>query len=346
LETWIASVQTDDEWASFARWTTRETLGFDLVEPGSKRNQWVDYAAGMAVELTALGVPLRGCRALVSSTLPMEAGLASSAALELAAAWTLAAEVPPPVAPMHLALAAQRAENRYVGVRCGIMDQAAVALGRAGTALLLDCRSLAFRHVPLRLGDHAFVVIDSGSPRRLEDSQYNARRAECEAAVQVLGGLDAQIRSLRDVRASTLDAHGAALDEALRRRVEHVVGENARVGATALALEQGDLAAVGQLLSESHASLRDLFEASTPELEALVEIATGVKGVAGARLTGAGFGGCVVVLVHRERIVALTKAVGRPYTQRTKLEAQVYPVEAVDGAGLAEAPGESEVAAS
>jgi len=334
LETWMASVETDDDRASIMQASSREIGEFDVSDPGPARGLWIDYAAGVAVELAALGTEIRGFRAVVASSLPQEVGLSSSAAFELAAAWTLSAQVPPPLATMDLAQAAQRAENGYVGVRCGIMDQAAVTLGRAGAALLLDCRSFEYRSVPLRLGDHAFVVIDSGSPRRLSSSGYNQRRTECETAVRLLAERVAGVRSLRDVTPAMLEEHASALDEVSRRRAEHVVHENERVLAMAAALERSEVSAAGRLLAESHASLQRLYEVSSPELDALVEIAAGVEGVAGSRLTGAGFGGSTVTLLRRDRFEDLRAAVGEAYARRTGLQARLYLVEPVDGVGL------------
>jgi galactokinase len=307
---------------------------FDLDRPGARRGTWLDYAIGVAIELAARGVRLRGIDAVLDTSLPAGIGLSSSAALELAAAWTLADEVPPPLAALDLARAAQAAENTFVGVRCGIMDQAAVVLGRSGAAVLLDCRSLAFDRVPIAVRGHRWVLIASGSGRRLTDSAYNARRAECEAAVAAISRHDATVSSLRDVDAAMLTRYASILADVPRRRAEHVVAENQRVQDVVVALRRGDAEAIGALLDASHASLRDLYDVSSPELEALVSTARSIDGVVGARLTGAGFGGCVVALVRHGSVGPLRDAVQRSYRAVTGLRGTLQEMRAVDGAGL------------
>jgi galactokinase len=307
----------------------------DLDDLGARRGAWIDYVAGVAVELQRRDVPLRGVDAVLAASLPAGAGLSSSAAFELAAGWTLAADVPPPVAPLELALACQAAENDYVGVRCGIMDQAAVALGRADRAVLLDCRSLEVEHVPIAVPGHRWVVIESGSQRALSDSAYNARRAECDAAVAAIRRGEPAVRSLRDVDPAMLERHTASLGAATLKRARHVVAENQRVLDAAAALRAGDLGAVGTLLDASHRSLRDLYEVSSAELDALVDVARSVDGVIGARLTGAGFGGSIVALVAEDALEALASALTTQYEGRTGLRATLHAVDAVDGAGLA-----------
>ncbi|MFN2483574.1 MAG: galactokinase [Candidatus Limnocylindria bacterium] len=331
LEIWIAAVPSDDRRVEITLLADGDRDGFDLDVPRPARGGWLDYVAGTAWALGERGVAVRGIRGVLASTLPMSAGLSSSAALELASAWALSADVPP-MEPMALAQTAQRAENEYVGVRSGLMDQFASSLGRRGAALLLDCRTLEYRAVPLPLSTHVLVVCDTRSPRRLEASEYNARRAQCEAAVALLAERDPSVRSLRDVDLATLDDVSDLLDAETLRRCEHVVGENERVLLTEAALAARDLKAVGRLFAESHASLRDLYEVSSPELDAMVDIAGGVEGVAAARMTGAGFGGCTVNLVARGSVDALATAVARDYPARTGLEGAVYEVEPVSGA--------------
>jgi galactokinase len=219
------------------------------------------------------------------------------------------------------------------------MDQFASACGHAGHALLLDCRSLEHRPVPLALDPVALVVVDSGSPRRLDRSAYNERRAQCDAAVAAIAGRVAGVRSLRDVTTAMLDAASGTMTPVLERRARHVVEENRRVLETVGALDAGDLPAVGKLLDASHASLRDLFEVSSPELDALVEIAGTVPGVLGSRLTGAGFGGCTISLVRREDVGRLAEAIGESYPARTGLTARVFEVKPARGAEVLRGPG-------
>jgi galactokinase len=214
------------------------------------------------------------------------------------------------------------------------MDQFASACGVAGDAVLLDCRSLEFRPIALPLATHTLVVIHTGSTRSLTTSQYNVRRAQCEAAATALGARDPSVRSLRDVTPAMLPRMRDLVGDEEFRRSRHVVMESGRVIETIDALAAGDLAAVGRLWAASHASLRDDFEVVSPELDALVEIATAVPGVAAARMTGAGFGGCTINLVERGAVDTLRAAVAAEYPARTGLAPRVYAVDAVAGAGV------------
>ncbi len=294
--------------------------------------------AGVANVLQAAGHRLTGVRAVLESRLPMAAGLSSSAALELAAAWMLLGPGGPEAAGIdRLALArlCQGAENDYVGVSCGLMDQFAVSCGEAGAALLLDCRSLAWRPVALPLDELALVVIDSGSRRTVRTSEYNERRRRCERGVAILAGRGLPVTSLRDVTVADLEAAADALGDETLQRCRHVVEENGRVLEVVKALEAGDVAALGTLFAASHASLRDLYEVSSPALDALVDIATRTPGVVAARMTGAGFGGCTVNLVERDAVARLETAVSDRYQPLTGLEAHVLRVEPADGVGWA-----------
>lgn len=332
----IAAAFAEDRRVELLFLASGSRASFDLDAVGAARTGSSAYVAGVAWALTEAGVRLRGLRAVVASTLPIGAGLSSSAALELASAWAfLGPEGPAAVGLDRLDLArlCQRAENDFVGVRCGFMDQFAAAFGDPAGALLLDCRSLDWRLVPLPLRECAFVVCHTGSSRRLDASGYNERRAACERAVAVLAVRDPSIRSLRDVTPERLAELAAVLDPATLARVRHVVTENERVLATVQAIEAGDLAAVGRAFAASHASLRDDYEVSSPELDAMVEVATAVDGVIGARMTGAGFGGCTVNLVRREAVPRLVAAVEAEYPKRTGLRPAIYPVEPAAGAG-------------
>jgi galactokinase len=328
----IALIPTDDRRVTVTLDAGGETAGFDLDDIGPRRGHWIDYVAGMAWAMAADGMPVSGFRGLLASDLPQGSGLSSSAALELAAALALSRGEEPTTDRMTLARIAQRAENVHVGVLCGLMDQFASAFGTAGTALLLDCRSLEYRTVPLPLDAISLVVCDSGSPRRLDRSAYNERRGQCEEAVATIARRDAGVRSLRDVTPSMLVAADGELGPLLARRARHVVEENERVLRVAAALESGDAATAGRLFSESHASLRDLYEVSSPELDALVDVAESVPGVLGSRLTGAGFGGCTVTLVRRDALTALTGIVMEAYPARTGLTPQVFAVTPSPGA--------------
>lgn len=334
----IALIPTDDDRVELTLARTGERGSLDLREVGPKQGTWLDYVAGAAWALQEAGAETHGFRGVLASTIPSGAGLSSSAAIELAAAWALSGPAGPALDPMTLARTAQRAENEYVGVMCGLMDQFAVTMGRAGMALHLDCRSLAWHPVPLP-EEIELVVCHSGSPRRLEASAYNARRAECSRAVAVTAAREPGVTALRDVDAAMLERHRDRLDELAYARALHVVTENARVVETEAALKARDLDAVGRLFAASHASLRDRFEVSSDALDALVEIAARTQGVVAARLTGAGFGGCTINLVERGRADELRAAVERDYPARTGLTPRVFVVDAADGAGFVTAPG-------
>jgi galactokinase len=328
----IAYVPTDDRRVELTRVETGERVAFSLDTARPRDGTWLDYVAGTAWALAGAGLAIRGLRGVIASDLPENSGLSSSAAIELASAWALLDDGAAAVDRLDLARLCQRAENGYVGVQCGLMDQFASSCGVAGHALLLDCRSLDWRPVALPAGV-ALVVLHSGSRRKLDGSAFNERRAQCEAAVAILAGLDDSIQSLRDVSPAELADGRHLLDPVVACRAEHVVAENDRVLEAVAAMEAGDLDAVGALFAAGHASLRDLFEVSSPELDALVDIATHVPGVVAARMTGGGFGGCTVNLVQPDAIAALETAVLRDYPARTGLTPMVLRVVAADGAG-------------
>ncbi|HEX8729765.1 MAG TPA: galactokinase [Ktedonobacterales bacterium] len=262
-------------------------------------------------------------RAAIAGNVPVGGGMSSSAALEVAAATFAAALGGPALEPMATARLCQRAEQAGVGVEVGIMDQAASCLGRPGSALLLDCRSLAYEYVPINLPGIALAAFDTGVPRTLGASGYNDRTYECGEAVAWLADAmradepQRTVTALRDITADDLARYGATLPKTLLRRVRHVVSENARVAEAVDALRAGDAAQLGELLYASHASLRDDYEVSCPELDAAVEIASCVEGVVGARLMGAGFGGSALMLVREEAVDALRTRLTREYRAAT-----------------------------
>jgi galactokinase len=303
-----------------------ETAEFDLDERDPKpAGTWSDYAHGVALAL-ARRVPLAGADLVLHTTVPIGAGLSSSAAFEVAVGLALLTVSGAALPPAELARAAREAENGFVGLRSGIMDQLASTLGVRDHALLIDCRSEEVTPVPLPPGV-AVVVADTEVKHALASSAYNQRRAESEEAARRLG-----VRALRDVSVADFARRGATLPEPLRRRARHVVGENARVLATVLALREGDVRTAGAHMNESHDSLRDDYEVSSPELDLLVDAARGVDGVYGARMTGGGFGGSIVALVRRDAVASLTKALDSAYTARYGRAPAVMDVRASDGA--------------
>jgi len=328
----MAVIATDDRRVELTRLDTGERAGFDLDAARPRDGSWLDYIAGTAWALAEAGFATTGLRGVIASDLPENAGLSSSAAIELAAAWALLGSAAADVDRLVLARICQRAENGYVGVMSGLMDQFASSCGVADHALLLDCRSLDWRAVALP-ADVRLVVLHSGSSRKLDGSAYNERRSQSEAAVATLALVDPGIRSLRDVTPALLAAERHRLDPVVARRAEHIVAENERVLAVVDALAASDLVAVGELFAAGHRSLRDLFEISSPELDALVEIADRVDGVVAARMTGGGFGGCTVNLVRPDAVEALAAAVEAEYPARTGLTPTVLRVHAAEGAG-------------
>jgi galactokinase len=327
LEIRIAYLPADDDRIELIRLDDGSREGFDLATDRPRSGSWLDYVAGTAWALGEAGLPRHGLRGVIASSLPANAGLSSSAAIELASAWAILDVDAAAVDPMTLARTCQRAENAYVGVKSGLMDQFASACGVAGSAALLDCRSLDWRPVALP-ADVTLVVLHTGSPRHLDGSAYNTRRQQCEAAVAAIAADHPEVESLRDVSPALLEASRDRMDDVAFVRARHVVSENERVVATVAALAAGDLATVRDAFAASHASLRDQFE-----VDAMVEIATAVPGVLAARMTGAGFGGCTVNLVRPDAVDALRDAVERDYPARTGLTPRVLPVAAAAGAG-------------
>jgi galactokinase len=305
----------------------------DLEAIGPRRGDWTDYVAGTARALGEAGASLGGFRGTLTADLPVGAGLSSSAALELAVAWALAGGEVPLGDRLAAARAAQRAENEFVGVPCGLMDQYAVAFGEAGRALLVDCRSMTHRSIALPDG-LALVVLDSGVRRRLGASGYADRRAACERAVAEIRRLAPDVASLRDVTPERLESARGSMDDEAFRRARHVVTENGRVLAAAAALESGDLDEVGRLFAASQASMRDDFGISTPEIDRLVELAVGVDAVVAARLTGGGFGGATINLVHEDAMADLETAIRSGYRAPDGTPARVRRVMASQGVGL------------
>ncbi len=289
---------------------------------------WAEYVKGVAHAMQGAGLTTPGWEGAVATDVPVGAGLSSSAALELAAALTFTALAGDPWDPARAALLAQQAENEWVGVATGIMDQLVVATATAGSAKLIDCRSLEGADHPLPDGLTA-VVLDTTTRRRLEDSGYADRRDACERVAALLG-----VELLRDVTLADLDAADDDVPPGDMARARHVVEENGRVLAAADALDRGDGAALGELMASSHASLRDLFEISSLPLEAMVAAADRSPGCLGARLTGGGFAGCAVALVESDALAAFGEKTAREYRSRTGLDATIYPSRPAGGASV------------
>jgi galactokinase len=297
-----------------------------LTRGGDAR--WEEYLKGVAHELQVDGFKLQGWEGVMTGDVPRGAGLSSSAALEVATARAFASVSGFAWEPLRIARVGQRAENNWVGVKSGIMDQAVSAAAQAGHALFLDCRTLEYEHVPLPK-EIAVVVMDTSTRRGLVDSAYNERRAQCELAARLLG-----VKTLRDVSVERLNVERGTLNELILRRARHVVTENARVLKAVDAMRAGDSSTLGKLFNESHASLRDDFEVTNDALNWMVEIAQSQPGCFGARMTGAGFGGCAVAVVRREKAGMFADAVGAAYGLKSGKEAGIFVCEAGEGASV------------
>lgn len=307
------------------------TFSLDQIEPDEQVG-WTNYVRGMAQALQAVGYPLAGFDGLIHSTIPFGSGLSSSAALEMAAGVALQMAGGFEIDPVKLAVLGQRAENQFVGVNCGILDQYSSALGRQGCALLLDCRHLTHRDVPLAPGLQV-VICDTRAQRNLLGSEYGERRAQCEEGARLLHARCPEVLALRDVSCAQLEAYREALPECVEKRCRFIVEENQRVLDLAVALPAGDQAALRQLMAASYAGARDLYEIGAPAMQAMFEAMTAAPGVIAARQAGAGFGGCMLALVEPALLDHFTQSVSQSYQAATGIAAAAYPVSPAAGAG-------------
>jgi galactokinase len=299
--------------------------------PGWKGPGWARYPLGVAWSLQETGRQVKGRNLYILGEVPLGSGLSSSAAIEVATALALLDEGERFVDRTELALLCQRAENEYVGARCGIMDQFIACRGQAGHALLLDCRSLERRPIPLP-PDVAMVVCNSMVKHDISVSGYNVRREECEEGVRLLKAVLPTIAALRDLTSAQLEEFRQLLPERIYRRCRHVVTENGRVLKAVSALEGQNMQLLSRCMSESHKSLRDDFEVSCPELDALVEITDAQPGIVGARMMGGGFGGCTINLVRAQNAEAFVTAVAAGYEKRMGMAPEIYSLGAGEGA--------------
>lgn len=312
---------------------SNETAEFDLHAPGKRqRDSWLDYIEGTARELMARGYELCGADLAIYGNVPIGAGLSSSAALEIASGFALLSIAHQPIDKVGLALAGQAAEHNWVGAKVGVMDQFIAALGEADHALLIDCRKLEARPVQLDTSNVKIAICDSGVKHSLASSEYNTRRAECEQGVELLKEKMPHIKALRDVTIEDFNRHQGVLPEIVKRRCRHIITENQRTLHAAEAFEANDFKRAGQLMYQSHLSLRDDYEVSCPELDTLVDAASNIEGVLGARMTGGGFGGSTVNLVAKESVADFQAQVEATYRTAHHREAKIYLTEAMNGA--------------
>jgi galactokinase len=293
----------------------------------AKGEGWLEYIKGVADQLQKAGHELRGFDAVMTGDVPRGAGLSSSAAVELATARAFAAVSGFEWDAAQMAKISQKAENQWVGVNCGIMDQMASAASKAGYALFLDCLTLEIQHAPLP-ENTSVVILDTSTRRGLVDSAYNERRSQCEEAARWYG-----VKALRDVSVDDLK-RGSGLSEVVMKRARHIVTENARVLEAVQVMKAGNVKRLGELFNASHASLRDDFEVTNEALNQIVECAQEQSSCYGARMTGAGFGGCAVALVQEEKSQEFAKAVSAAYRQKSGLDASVYVCKASEGASI------------
>jgi galactokinase len=331
FQTFAAAARRADRGLRIHSVNLDETVSFDLDAGARRRGHWSDYPLGVAATLARAGHTLTGADLLLYGEVPPGAGLSSSAALEVATALALIAVAGLELSPLETAKLCQRAENEFVGTLCGIMDPFVSRFAQAGHALLIDCRSLESRAVPLPEA-LSLVICDSGVRHALASGEYNARRAQCEQGVRALAEVNPRVRALRDATLATLEESRSRIPPVVFARCHHVVSENERTLEAAAALERRDLSAVGRLMAASHASLRDAYEVSCRELDALVDAAAPLEGVFGARMTGGGFGGCTVNLVRADTVQAFREGVTRAFERATGRKPKIYESSAAAGA--------------
>jgi galactokinase len=332
FDTWVAAAPSDSgEFVIYSE-QQHESATFPASDPHPvPRHDWTDYVRGVKVQLERAGITCHGVNLLVDGRVPIGAGLSSSAAIEVATAIALLDIATAKLDNISIARLCQRAENEFVGARCGIMDQFTSVHGQRGHAILLDCRSLEYRALPLP-GGLKLVICNTMVKHSLAAGEYNARRAECEECVRELSKTRSGISSLRDVSESELQDAVDRLPEPLGRRLRHVVTENARVLRAAEALQAGDLKRFGELMYQSHASLRDDYRVSCHELDLMVELAKAIPGNIGSRMTGGGFGGCTINLVEGGAVDNFVTQISKAYEQETRITPEIYVTEANDGA--------------
>jgi galactokinase len=331
--TFVAAAVRDDFLINVHARDLGESETIDLTDqPRRMRRSWVDYVEGTARSVAKRIGEIRGADMIITSNVPIGAGLSSSAAIEIAVGLALVSLSDLKLDPRELGFAGQQAEHEFVGTRSGIMDQFASIFGRRDNAMLLDCRSLEIDYIPVVSEQTELVVIDTKVKHNLASSEYNTRREECEKGVELLRQRLPSIHSLRDVSLADLEAHADLLPANINRRCRHVVSENVRTVAAAQAFRDRDVTTAGRLMFESHRSLRVDYEVSCRELDFLVETAREVEGVFGSRMTGGGFGGSTISLVASRSVERLRQMSVKAYSAEFGIEPDVYLFHPADGA--------------
>ena len=329
--TYIASVRQDGRIALFSK-NFNEKEEFSLKEIPSKKGNWGDYARGPLKIFLDKGFLVKGMNVFIEGDVPLASGLSSSAAMEVGMSVLLKNINNLDIVPLDIIKMSQKAENEFVGVSCGIMDQFASCLCKKNSALFLDCRDLEYKNISFDAGDAKLIVCNTKVKRELKDTAFNKRRQECSEAVNILGRYIPSIKSLRDVSINDFQKYQEKLVGDTAKRCLHVLNENQRVLDAVKFIQNSEIEKFAQLLFESHKSLRDLYEVSCPELDAMVEISLNEKGVLGARMTGGGFGGCAIALVKKENVAGFCRSVFDKYKNKTNIDPEIYPVEISDGA--------------
>jgi len=301
-----------------------QSITLDLANMEHSNLRWPDYFSGIISELHKAGHILNGVDCAFAGDLPIGKGLASSAALEGAFGYALNTLFGLGITPIDLVKIGQRAENNFVGVKCGVMDQYINIFGRKGRVIRLDCRSLLLEYYPFKSDKYQIALCDTGIRHRLEDTAYNKRRQECEESVSILRRFDPHIEALRDVSMHFLDSHSGALTDELYRRSRYVIRENFRVLNGCRDLQNDNLTAFGEKMFLSHEGLKSDYEVSIPELDILVDLSKDFKGVIGARMMGAGFGGCTITLIEKDRLAEFKTFIEKTYRTKTGKKLNVY----------------------
>ena len=310
------------------------TLHINALD-GYKQLKYANYQAGVAYFLQQSGVTLCGCDLYYDCGVPFGSGLSSSAAIEVATAVSLCVFAEVDYNLIDLALIGQKAENKYAGMNCGIMDQFASAMGKSGQAILLDCNTLEYEYIPLELGDYTLVISNSNKPHSLVESKYNERREEAESALKKIQAVK-DIKALAELTVEQFNEVKNLLNGKEKDRAQHVVSECARVQKAVVALKEGDIKTFGEILNQGHYSLRDLYEVTGVELDTLTEVSRMQDGCMGSRMMGGGFGGCTVSVVEKDKVQKFIENVGRLYYEKIGYKADFYDIKITDGVTVTE----------
>ena len=331
MGTYLTVSPSEDDCYHFSSENDPAAFTLRKEELTQRHHSWVDYPLGVVKEFTDRGFPVSGLQFHYCGDLPIGAALSSSASIEMVTAVALNALNDSPFTMLELVQMAQHAENDFVGMNCGIMDQFASGFGKKDCAIALDCNTLAYEHVPLEMHGLKFVIANTNKKRGLVDSAYNQRRSECQQALEIIRA-HRQVDCLCQLTMDQFDTVAPYLTGNVLKRARHAVRENENVREAVTALKAGDMVRFGQLMNASHATLRDDYEVTCPELDFLAERAQQFPGVLGSRMTGAGFGGCTVTLISDDQVNAFIESLGRAYEERFGLRADFYVAEIGDGA--------------